>query len=67
MGSSTKEPAPKKEAKKWSRRKTRRKEKTKNQPSLIADLGKRQLVDVTITEGSPDDLMGRRQKEKARC
>jgi hypothetical protein len=49
-------------AKKWTRKKTVRKEKIQDQ--LVAELGKRQLIEVAISEGDPMDLCGEVQKRK---
>jgi len=65
LGSSTKtKPKPQnKPTKKWSRKKGDRKGK-KLEQQLVSELGKRQLVEVTISEGDPMILCGVEQKRK---
>lgn len=59
----SKNKSPTKPAKKWSRKKGDRKgEKIEHQ--LVKELGKRQLVDVTISEGDPMDLCGGEYKRR---
>jgi len=64
-GSSTKtKPKPQnKPTKKWSRKKGDRQGK-KLEQQLVSELGKRQLVEVTISEGDPMILCGVEQKRK---
>ncbi|PNX59228.1 hypothetical protein L195_g059585, partial [Trifolium pratense] len=55
-GSNTKPKADVKPTKKWTRRKGTKKGKTS--APTVAELGKRQLVEVTIVEGEPMELGG---------
>ncbi|GAU33808.1 hypothetical protein TSUD_221460 [Trifolium subterraneum] len=49
-GSHTKPKPQKKQARKWARKKGARKEASQEQQQLVTELGKRQLVEVTISE-----------------
>jgi Asp-tRNA(Asn)/Glu-tRNA(Gln) amidotransferase C subunit len=61
-GSHTKPKAHTKASKKWTRKKPSKQGKAKE--ILVADLRKRQLVDVIISEGEPMDLCGVEQKRR---
>jgi hypothetical protein len=62
-GSNTKSTTTIKPTKKWVRKKGAKKGKTKEN-QLVAELGKRQLVEVTISEGDPMDLCRVEQKRR---
>jgi hypothetical protein len=62
-GSNTKSKTTIKPTKKWVRKKGAKKGKTKEN-QLVAELGKRQLVEVTISEGDPMDLCRVEQKRR---
>jgi hypothetical protein len=49
---------------KWVRQKGVRKQKEKSLLAADKELGKRQLVDVTISEGNPEDFLGSDKKRK---
>jgi hypothetical protein len=49
---------------KWVRQKGVRKQKEKSLVAADKELGKRQLVDVTISEGNPEDFLGSDKKRK---
>jgi hypothetical protein len=61
-GSHTKPKPAAKGSKKWSRRKTTKHVKDKEQ--LVAELGKRSLIDVAISEGDPMEMCGVEQKRR---
>jgi hypothetical protein len=46
------------------RRKEARKQKAKSLVETNKELGKRQLVDTTISEGNPEDFLGSDKKRK---
>jgi hypothetical protein len=46
------------------RRKGARKQKAKSLVETNKELGKRQLVDATISEGNPEDFLGSDKKRK---
>jgi hypothetical protein len=46
------------------RRKEARKQKAKSLVETNKELGKRQLVDATISEGNPEDFLGSDKKRK---
>ncbi|CAJ2644626.1 uncharacterized protein LOC123882497 [Trifolium pratense] len=64
IGSHTKQKTPVKAPRKWSRKKGARKAKEPDQTQLIADLGKRQLVEVVISEGHPEAILGGEKKRR---
>ncbi|CAJ2638278.1 unnamed protein product [Trifolium pratense] len=64
IGSHTKQKTSAKAPRKWSRKKGARKAKEPDQTQLIADLGKRQLVEVVISEGHPEAILGGEKKRR---
>jgi hypothetical protein len=62
-GSNTKTKSTSKPKKKWARRSTTRKPKQQEE-ELVAELGKRHLIEVTIAEGDPMELCGGEQKRR---